>query len=106
VGVMLVITALQVKELLLLPIIFVLKAIIVLLNLPNPPGVSQELIKMNLEQIGVKHVQKDFIVILHYLPLLCLIIHLVPLVITALREHDSQLNFPALWVLSITRQNL
>ena len=52
---------------------------------------------MSLEQSSVKLALKDFIVILHYLLLSHLIIHLVHLVIIALREQDTQLNFPALW---------
>ena len=93
---MLVITVLQGKELHPLPIVFALRAITVLLNQRNPPDVSQELTKMNLEQTNVKHAQKDIIVIPHYLLLFYMIIQPVQLVITALRVQDTQPNFPAL----------
>lgn len=101
-----VITALEVKELYLLLIIFVLRDIIVLLNLLNLPDVSQELTKMNLEQTSVKLAQRGSTVIPHCLQLFHLTIHLVQLAITALKEQDMQMNLPALWVCLATRHNL
>ena len=91
-----VITALEVKELNLLLIIFALRDITVLLNLLNLLDVSQELTKMNLEQTSVKRAQRGSTVIPHCLQLFRLTIHLVQLAITALKEQDMQMNLPAL----------